>query len=315
MSDLDSSTTKDQLPCEICGNLTWVEIKSASGETYKRCQRCRYHVQEKFGDSQISFEQAQSKYYEGGFPHSTALSSYLNGQRQVRRIKLLKKYVANGRLIEVGPGEGQMLADATKCGYEIVAVEHSSLIAKELEEQFGIQVFSGEFENLSLTDNSFDAFLSFHVIEHVADVHNHIKKAARVVKPGGIALIATPCVNSWEHNTPFGLSPNYSSAHLQLFSTKSLVMLLQKHGWEPVRIYTPSYAEYWARVATSVIRAVKSKLGGQTIERGVFTKSSGKKIRMHLAFMRSIGVITFFPRKLQEQLKVGNELLVVARKL
>lgn len=49
-----------------------------------------------------------------------------------------------------------------------------------------------DLTRLSFTDNSFDAILCYHVLEHVEDDKKAMKELFRVLKPAGWAIIQTP---------------------------------------------------------------------------------------------------------------------------
>lgn len=46
--------------------------------------------------------------------------------------------------------------------------------------------------NLPFADDSFDLMVQFHVLEHIPDDLAAIREMARVLKPGGVALIQVP---------------------------------------------------------------------------------------------------------------------------
>jgi hypothetical protein len=109
---------------------------------------------------------------------------------------------------------------------------------------------------------------------------------------------------------PFKLSPNYSTAHLQLFSKKGLSLCLEKTGWEVVKIITPEYPSSWLRVATSILRRLKGSKNAA--ERGEYIKSSNSKSK---TFVQIFSLISYPFRKLQELNKSGNELFIVAKRI
>jgi SAM-dependent methyltransferase len=223
---------------------------------------------------------------------------------------VLRWFLQSGRILEVGPGGGELLASLRALGYQVDAVEHSPALAEAIRTRWGITVHGGAFEELSFGEEAYDALLSFHVIEHVPDVAAHLAKAAQVVRRGGYFLLATPNAGSWEHRIPLGLSPNYSSAHLQLFSPRSLTLFLQRAGWQVVEMSTPSYADAWLRVASSFARRLRGKK--RVAERGRFARSGSTRSRR--ACVQLFSVATLPCRRIQEYLNGGNELFVVAKR-
>jgi SAM-dependent methyltransferase len=47
------------------------------------------------------------------------------------------------------------------------------------------------------SDGTFDLILSIEVLEHVADVRRSIREIGRLLSPGGVLLVTTPCANRW----------------------------------------------------------------------------------------------------------------------
>ncbi|MEX0883047.1 MAG: class I SAM-dependent methyltransferase [Cyclobacteriaceae bacterium] len=122
--------------------------------------------------------------------------------------RLLKAYIAakdmvSGDLLEIGCGEGR--------GVEILAplVDSYHGLDKigEIIEKLKIRYPAHTFDQANippldkLPNNSFDAVVSFQVIEHIQDDLLFLKEIHRVLKPGGKAIISTP-------NNKFTLSRN-----------------------------------------------------------------------------------------------------------
>ena len=50
-------------------------------------------------------------------------------------------------------------------------------------------------ERIDFANGIFDLVLSIEVLEHVQDVHLAVAEIGRVLRPGGLAVITTPCAN------------------------------------------------------------------------------------------------------------------------
>jgi SAM-dependent methyltransferase len=238
----------------------------------------------------------------------TQLFSEMQERRVRQRIKMVTRYLPQGHLLEVGPGSGEVLRRLAALGYHVTGVEHSPTMAQLIRDRYGLDVKVGAFEDHDLTGAAYDAYLSFHVIEHVPDVPAHLRKAAELVRPGGLAFIATPNADSWEHRLAQSLSPNYSPVHLQLFSRASMTRLLQQAGWDVIDVLTPCYTDSWLRVASSLWRRLRGRQGGG----GELVKRSDTPAR-RLA-IRLLGIADAPLRGCQQVLRGGNELVVIARR-
>jgi 2-polyprenyl-3-methyl-5-hydroxy-6-metoxy-1,4-benzoquinol methylase len=298
--------------CICCNSNDWRLIYATAGNDYGVCSNCNYYIQapEVTAQQENKFEEEQLKHYDEDSLMLSPLFSYLQLEATEKRFSVLQRFLSKGKLIEVGPGNGDVLAKAKSLGYDIEAVEHSESLANAINKRFGIKIKVGAFEDQNFGDDLFDAFLSFHVIEHVLDVITHLKKAQNTIKIGGFAFIATPNADSWEQNTPYNLSPNYSTAHLQLFSKKGLTLCLEQTGWEVVEIITPAYTSSLLRVATGILRKLKGQKGSE--HRGEYIKSPNPKVK---TFVQIFSYLSYPIRRLQESLKKGNELFIVAKRV
>ncbi|MBJ42847.1 MAG: hypothetical protein CMJ80_06125 [Planctomycetaceae bacterium] len=304
------ATTTLEPICESCGGQEWRSIKGTSGGNYIYCRHCRHHIRyvETVSHRATRFEEEQQKYYGDDSFCATQLFAELQEQRVVRRIEVVQRYLPQGHLLEVGPGSGEVLSRFARLGYKVTGVEHSATMSELIRERHGLDIRVGTFEENAFDPDSSDAYLSFHVIEHVTDVSAHLAKAADVVRSGGYAFLATPNADSWEHRVSGALSPNYSPVHLQLFSKSSMTRLLDQAGFEVVNVITPCYTDAWMRVASSFVRGRR----GRPKTAGKMVQQSDTPLRRNL--IHALGILQLPVTTVQEAMRGGNELFVVAKR-
>jgi SAM-dependent methyltransferase len=85
-------------------------------------------------------------------------------------------------------------------------------------------------EPLPFADAAFDVILSFQVIEHILDTNAYLEEIHRVLKPGGIFIVATP--DRYSRLLP-GQRP-WNRFHVTEYSCSSLVKLLSARFPEPL---------------------------------------------------------------------------------
>lgn len=297
--------------CTSCGSSHTRTAHPRSKLTYICCGSCGHCEQiQAEQDASDAFEAAQEKYYGVSSllllpdpdPFETELLS--------KRFSVLESYLKSpSKVLEVGPGAGHVLKWLLSNRHSTTAVEHSPTLARQLSNRFTIPVVTGEFESSDLEPNSFDAFCSFHVIEHVPDPLAHLTKAFELVRPGGLAFIATPNARSLEQIAFQSLSPNFDSAHTFVFSPNSLAHFSENAGWSVLSCMTPEYSSGWLRVITKAIRRLKREDEEETA--GKYAKSPSTSFHTIASVAKSV----MFPIcAVQGRLGYGNEIFMVLKK-
>ncbi|PHS24220.1 MAG: hypothetical protein COA83_08560 [Methylophaga sp.] len=146
-------------------------------------------------------------------------------------------YVENGKLLDVGCGNGRYLATMRSLGWDVQGVELSEDGLKVCLAS-GLPVHHGDLKSASFADDSFDVITVRHVIEHIRESHPFMTELARTLKPDGKLIIVTP------NSDAFALGRDYLGAnwyandvprHLILFSRDNLGQLASKHGLQPYK--------------------------------------------------------------------------------
>ena len=104
-----------------------------------------------------------------------------------RRISFCKKFIKNKTILEFGCGNGDFLFLARKISKGITGVELQADYREYIQSK-KIECFRN-FEEL---EKKFDVILSFHVIEHLPDPINEIKKLRSFLSSKGKIIIEVP---------------------------------------------------------------------------------------------------------------------------
>ncbi len=141
-----------------------------------------------------------------------------------------------GSVVEVGCAPGIMLDELSRRGYECLGVEISESVAEWLRSRFSFEVRAGFFPGIELPQ--VDLFLAFDVLEHSPDPVAFLSEAARLLKPGAMAIIQTP-IDRYEYSPPFG--PQFANIfddveHTFLFTDGAIELLAARAGMELVSI-------------------------------------------------------------------------------
>jgi 2-polyprenyl-3-methyl-5-hydroxy-6-metoxy-1,4-benzoquinol methylase len=111
---------------------------------------------------------------------------------------VLRRHLSSGQhsLVDMGAGDGSLLVSLKAAGLldgfdKVVAVDISEERCKRLRQYTDFSVICGDATSVpALASSSFDLVLCTQVIEHV-DEQALLKEITRLLKPGGIAYIAS----------------------------------------------------------------------------------------------------------------------------
>ncbi len=104
--------------------------------------------------------------------------------------------VPSGQTVaDLGCGAGYLTAFLVERGVRVIAVDHAQRMLATAQSRVGIDIDNlewrrGEFDQLPLVDAEVDAAFSNLVWHHLADIDRAASEVARVVKPGGRAVVS-----------------------------------------------------------------------------------------------------------------------------
>ena len=135
-------------------------------------------------------------------------------------------------ILDVGSGTGDFLSFMNSNGYEVTGVENNpkaSLISKKND----IKIH----ENISeLSNNSFDLITLWHVLEHLPDPEEILKKIFNLLNKSGHLIIAVPNVYSLDKDYYCANWAGFDvPRHLWHFSTPFLINFARKYNFELIR--------------------------------------------------------------------------------
>jgi 2-polyprenyl-3-methyl-5-hydroxy-6-metoxy-1,4-benzoquinol methylase len=96
-----------------------------------------------------------------------------------------------GKLLDIGCGSGNFLARMQTDGWECFGIEPDPDARAMASRYSGITV-TEESHLSEWMDETFDAITLWHVLEHVYDLHKRLAEIKRLLKPGGILILALP---------------------------------------------------------------------------------------------------------------------------
>jgi SAM-dependent methyltransferase len=179
--------------------------------------------------------------------------SYVWRAGQQRRLEMILRAAGDrilGNILEDGCGVGMYVEHLAPYGGKIYGLEYDFERAAEAGQR-SPRILNAAGEHLPYADSTFDLILSHEVLEHVADDRLAVCEMARVMKPGGRAIIFVPNLGYpfethgiyWQGKYSFGNKPfvnylprtwrNKLASHVRIYSERDLEKLF---AGLPVRV-------------------------------------------------------------------------------
>lgn len=158
------------------------------------------------------------------------------------------------RILDIGCGFGETLGYHKARGCEVYGVEADENI-RRVAERYGFDVRVGLFDPSLYERDSFDYVTMDQVIEHMSDPVEALRGVARVLNPGGTAILSTPNADGWGARL-FGRRWIHWHApyHLHFFSGRSMSIAAERAGMNLERIRNITSSEWlfyqWVHLAT-----------------------------------------------------------------
>lgn len=225
--------------CNLCGGTEWTTLEDVSSTRVVRCACGLVFVTPQ--PSRSAIEQACGQEYYSPWEEQAALRAGI-WRRRLDDVGALRP--PPGDLLDVGCGTGVFLARARERQWRVTGTELSAYACRASEAQ-GIRAVQGEVWEARLPADSFDVVTCWHVLEHVGDPKRVVQECARVLRPGGRLLLATPNVEDYIFRAAYRLArgrrpplyePDERELHLFHFSPRTLRALLASAGFREVEI-------------------------------------------------------------------------------
>jgi len=233
--------------CRICGSKNVKfdkELQSIIGDNLLRyfiCEHCGTIMESadiipKYEEESLFNSPLSIKYYV----ETGAGLFFLALQLQLIKKILESKFSSvpeNMKFLDVGTGFGFSLVMAQQLGWDTVGVEPSSM-GKIGSQMLGLKnLVSCYLEDSNLPKSSFDIVTSSEVIEHILEPDAFIQNLQKYLAPKGFILLTTPNADANQLVEDEWLEAYAPGLHLNIFSPRSITLVLNRNGFEDVKIF------------------------------------------------------------------------------
>jgi SAM-dependent methyltransferase len=144
----------------------------------------------------------------------------------------LRRFASPGRALDLGAAGGGNTRVMLASGWQAVALDYS-LPGVEVARDRGIPAAQIDARHLPVSSESVDLVTAFDVLEHIDEDYLVTAEIARVLRPGGTALIAVPCdMALWSsHDEACGHVRRYTRESLSEVMLKADLAIDQIWSW------------------------------------------------------------------------------------
>lgn len=171
-----------------------------------------------------------------------------------RKVKPILKYKNEGSILDIGCGDGSLLKYMKELGWQSYGIDMNEGSSRYAREVLGLDVLCGRLEETDYPQEFFDVIILFHVMEHLNNPSEALKRIYSLLKKDGFLFIEVPNFNSFEarvfRSKWVGIA---APVHLYHFTPRTLEKMLWNCGFESVESgFIPEQTRYVAGYSESI---------------------------------------------------------------
>lgn len=195
---------------------------------------------------------------------------------------LNNRFPNQGNLLEIGSGFGFLLNFFRQDGWQVTGIEPNEALCRYAESELKLSSLPLPLEKTAIADQSQDAILMIHVIEHVADPFACLEKVYQVLKPGGIFVLETPRYDTLMFKLLGKRERSLScEGHIYFFTSDTLTQMATKADFKVLKLDYVGRSLNFERLAYNLGVISKSK-GIQQFIQWLSVKLNLKQIWFYL---------------------------------
>ncbi len=211
------------------------------GHVYRRCENCGLV----FADiSEEELLKINRSVYDDTFGGELPSPDSEFSKKKLRRhhfiLKKLAPHKTDGKILEVGCGNGAFLETARNEGWDPVGIEIAEEAAAAAKSR-DLEIHTTLLDECQFEDKKFDIVLMNEVLEHVWDPRSLLDEIFRILKPGGALFLRTRNPDSWTADFCGVHWHHYSvqeQGHVSFFPPKAFRTVLGDIGFTQINVRT-----------------------------------------------------------------------------
>jgi len=158
-----------------------------------------------------------------------------------RAEEIVSQFGNKGKLLDIGCGAGFFIACLRRYGWDVSGIDISEWATEFARKKLELNVFAGTVEDIQYNEK-FDIITMYHILEHLPNPIESLKKVSEIIADGGVLIIKGPNLSSfdrvWHGKNWYGYS---DKSHLYYFTPNIYQMILEKAGFSVQNVQF----QYW----------------------------------------------------------------------
>ncbi|RMF80291.1 MAG: class I SAM-dependent methyltransferase [Chloroflexi bacterium] len=240
---INADIPRKEMPCNLCGHNDHHPFCPENGRGLVQCDNCGLVYVHAQPDATELYALYGETYFHNDDSGTVGYTDYIADEANIRRtfqgrLRRIEKFVAPGRLLDVGCAAGFFMDEAHKRGWDVAGMDVSGFAVQYVRDRFGYDAQHGSLTDLDYPAESYDLITMWDVIEHVPDPMAYVQQVATLLRPDGIFSLATPDVGSIPARLTGKRWVGYKlqEEHVYYFSVKTLKRMLDEAGFDVVEV-------------------------------------------------------------------------------
>jgi 2-polyprenyl-3-methyl-5-hydroxy-6-metoxy-1,4-benzoquinol methylase len=173
--------------------------------------------------------------------------------------KLIESLLPVGSLLDIGCGTGAFAGNMQRAGWQVIAVEPDEQAAAKASLTHDLKVYNEEW--LHTCTEKFDVVTMWHVLEHVHTLNQRREELSRLVRKGGLLLVAVPnskSVDADHYGTHWAARD--VPRHLYHFPPEMLRAWIELAGFERVKTLNMHFDPFYIALLSERYRIGKDRM-------------------------------------------------------
>lgn len=155
-----------------------------------------------------------------------------------RRVRVIRRYVMSGKILDVGSSFGGFLKSASRF-YAPHGIEISSYAGGYSKSVIDGTIHIGTLRDHPFSEEHFSVITMIELLEHLPDPAFALQECHRLLRGGGLLIIQTANMAGLQARI---LGKNYAyfmPGHLSYFTRRNLTVTLRNCGFKRIKVFYP----------------------------------------------------------------------------